>query len=44
MNEKDIKVPTFSDNDIPQFTENEVRSILSQIDANKSNGTGLLLI
>ena len=37
LNEKDIKIPTFSDNDIPQFTENEVRNILSQIDANKTN-------
>ena len=33
----DIKIPFFSESEIPQFTENDVRNILSQMDGNKSN-------
>ena len=36
-NEDDIKIPTFSDNDITHFSENEGRSKSSQKDANSSN-------
>ena len=37
LDSKDIKIPHFLESEIPQFTENEVRNILSQMDGNKSN-------
>ena len=37
---EDIKIPAFSENEIPQFTEEEVQMILSEMDPNKSNVNG----
>ena len=37
---EDIKIPIFSEKEIPQFTEDEVRIILSQMDTNKSTVNG----
>ena len=37
---EDVKIPDFSAKDVPQFTEDEVRIILSQLDTNKSNVNG----
>ena len=33
----DIDVPSFSSEQIPQFDENQVKEVLSQMDTNKSN-------
>ena len=36
----DIDVPSFSSEQIPQFDENQVKEVLSQMDTNKSNVCG----
>ena len=40
LKDDDIKVPVFSEDDIPKFSEKEVKQVLSDIDANKSNVNG----
>ena len=40
MKAEDIEVPEFCDDDIPQFTEEQVKAVLSEMDANKSNVKG----
>ena len=40
LNKDDIKIPNFCENEIPQFSESEVRDILQKIDTNKSNVKG----
>ena len=40
LRDEDIKIPEFSENEMPQFDEDEVRIILSQMDTNKSNVCG----
>ena len=37
---EDINIPIFAEKEIPQFTEDEVRIILSQMDTNKSTVNG----
>ena len=40
MKTGDIEVPEFCDDDIPQFTEEQVKAVLSEMDTKKSNVKG----
>ena len=40
LKEGDIKIPEFTNEEIPQFTESEVKEVLSQMDVSKSNVSG----
>ena len=40
LKEEDIDVPEFSEKEIPQFTERDVETVLSEMDTNKSNVNG----
>ena len=40
LNKDDIKIPNFLENEIPQFSESEVKEILEKIDTSKSDVKG----